>query len=98
MTTRNIDQTRILTRSEITAVVADLHRKKRRAIGTRQNAVIFRLSTCCGCRVSEIVGLTMANVKLTGSRPYIHVPAAIAKRHKTRKFRCGGTEHIERNS
>jgi site-specific recombinase XerC len=36
--------------------------------------------------VSEIVGLTMANMKLAGSRPYIHVPAAIAKRHKARKI------------
>jgi integrase/recombinase XerD len=94
MTSHNIDQTRILTRAEITAVIADLVRKKRRSIGTRQNAVIFRLSACCGCRVSEIIGLTMANVKLAGSRPFIHVPAAIAKRHKARKvplWRDAGT-------
>lgn len=80
----DLDRTRILTRGEIAAVLADLHRK-RRSPQTRQNAVIFRLATCCGLRVSEIVGLTLANVKLAGKRPHVHVPAAIAKRHKARK-------------
>lgn len=84
MNAMSVDQTRILTRSEIAAVLADLHRK-RRSVNTRQNAVVFRLSTCCGLRVSEIVGLSMANVKLAGKRPHIHVPAVIAKRHKARK-------------
>jgi site-specific recombinase XerC len=35
--------------------------------------------------VSEIVGLTLSNVKTAGQRPHIHIPAAIAKRHKGRK-------------
>lgn len=82
---RTVDQTRILTRSEIATVLADLHRK-RRSRNTRQNAVIVRLSVCCGLRVSEIVGLSIANFKLQGDRPYIHVPAAIAKRQKARKI------------
>jgi integrase len=79
-----VDATRILTRSEIATVLAEL-RRKRRSVNTRQNAIIFRLSTCCGLRVSEIVGLSMANVKLESQRPYIYVPAAIAKRHKAGK-------------
>lgn len=79
-----VDQTRILTRSEIATVLADLKRK-RRSVNTRQNAIIVRLSVCCGLRVSEIVGLTLSNVKLAGKRPHIHVPAAIAKRGKARK-------------
>jgi integrase/recombinase XerD len=78
------DVTRILTRSEIADVLADLHRK-RRSRGTRQNQIVFRLATCCGLRVSEIVGLSMNNMKLDGKRPHIHVPAAIAKRRKARK-------------
>jgi integrase/recombinase XerD len=81
---RSVDQTRILTRSEIVEVIADLKRK-RRSINTRQNLVIFRLATCCGLRVSEIVGLKLANVKTGGKRPHIYVPAAIAKRNKPRK-------------
>jgi len=79
-----VDQTRILTRSEIVTVLGEL-RRKRRSVNTRQNAVIFRLATCAGLRVSEIVGLSLANVKVESSRPHIHVPAAIAKRHKARK-------------
>ncbi len=80
----SVDRTRILARSEIATVLADLQRK-RRSVNTRQNAVIFRLATCCGLRVSEVVGLTLANVKLASKRPHIHVPASIAKRHKARK-------------
>lgn len=83
-TNRAIERTRILTRSEIRDVVADLKRK-RRSINTRQNLVIFRLATCGGLRVSEIVGLKLANVKTGGKRPYIEIPAAIAKRHKARR-------------
>src|SRR5947207_15602191 len=83
MNTKPIDQTRILSRAEIAAVIADLKRK-RRSVNTRQNAIIFRLATCCGLRVSEIVGLTLANVKLEGKRPHIYVPKAIAKREKAR--------------
>lgn len=79
-----IDQIKILTRSEIASVLSDLDRKKR-SINTRQNSVIFRLSVCCGLRVSEIVGLSLANVKTEGKRPHVHVPASVAKRGKARK-------------
>jgi integrase/recombinase XerC len=79
-----IDSTRILTRSEIATVLADL-RRKRRSINTRQNAVIFRLSCCAGLRVSEIAGLSLDNVKLSAVKPYIYIPAAIAKRGKSRR-------------
>src|SRR5262245_18021395 len=84
MTIHTVDQTKILTRSEIAAVLQEL-RRKRRSVNTRQNSVIFRLATCCGLRVSEVCGLTLANVKTESGRPHIHVPAAIAKRHKARK-------------
>ena len=80
-----IDQTRILTRSEVADVVADLKRKGRRSVNSRQNLLIFRLATCCGLRGSEIVGLTLSNVKLTGKRLHIYVPRAIAKRHQARR-------------
>jgi integrase/recombinase XerD len=79
-----IDATKILTRGEIATVVAEL-RRKRRSVNTRQNNVIFRLATCCGLRVSEVCGLSLANVKVDSKRPHIHVPAAIAKRGKARK-------------
>ena len=83
-TAKQIDRVRILTRSEIVQVLADLKRK-RRSVNTRQNLIVFRLSTCCGLRVSEIVSLKMSNVKLSGKRPHVYIPAAIAKRHKLRR-------------
>ncbi len=79
-----VDQWKILQRSEVRDVIADLKRK-RRSVNTRQNLIIFRLATCCGLRVSEIVGLKIANIRLGGHRPYIEVPSAIAKRKKARK-------------
>lgn len=82
---RSIDRTKILQREEIAEVIAELKRKGRRSANTRQNLIIFRLATCCGLRVSEIVGLKLANVVTGTKRPYIEVPAAIAKRHKARK-------------
>ncbi|HEY4261040.1 MAG TPA: site-specific integrase [Schlesneria sp.] len=79
-----IDPLKILTRTEIAAVIADLKRK-RRSINTRQNLIIFRLAACCGLRVSEVVGLKINNVRLNSQRPHVEVPAAIAKRRKARK-------------
>jgi integrase/recombinase XerD len=79
-----MDSTKVLTKSEIRRVLAEIQRK-RRSVNTRQNGIIFRLATCCGLRVSEIVGITLNNVKLEGGRPHIHVPANIAKRKKARK-------------
>lgn len=79
-----IDPVRILTRPEIAGVLGELKRKAR-SKNTRQNLIIFRLATCCGLRVSEIVGLSMANVRLSSSRPHIYVPKSIAKRHKARR-------------
>lgn len=78
-----VNSLKILTGDEVRAVLADLKRK-RRSVNTRQNLVVFRLATCCGLRVSEVVGLKMANVKLGSQRPHIEVPAAIAKRKKAR--------------
>jgi integrase/recombinase XerD len=83
-TMKPIDATRILTRSEIVAVLADLKRL-RRSVNSRQNLVVFRLATCCGLRVSEVCGLKLGNLKLTSARPHVVVPASIAKRGTARK-------------
>jgi integrase len=84
MNAKPIDAIKILTRTEIAAVVADLKRK-RRSVNTRQNLIIFRLATCCGLRVSEVVGLNLANLKVGSGRPYLEIPARIAKRKKARR-------------
>ncbi len=82
---KSVDQTKILTRSEIAEVLADLTRKGKRFVNPRQNRIIFRLATGCGLRVSEIVGLSMANVVTGSQRPHIYIPKEIAKRNKARK-------------
>jgi integrase/recombinase XerD len=80
---RSIDRMRILSRSEIAEVIADLKRK-RRSVNTRQNLVVFRLSACCGLRVSEISGLRVCDVQTGGPRPHILIPETAAKRWRPR--------------
>ena len=57
------DMTKILTRAEVQAVLADLKRKAVRSKNTRLNLVIFRLAACCGLRASEIAQLHMADLR-----------------------------------
>ncbi len=81
-----IDRTKILSRAEIAAVLADLKRQsRRRSVNTRQNLALFRLATCCGLRASEIVGLKLGDVRVGLARPYIRIPKAIAKGGKPRR-------------
>lgn len=81
-----IDRTKILSRAEIAAVLADLKRpSRRRSVNTRQNLALFRLATCCGLRASEIVGLKLGDVRVGLARPYIRIPKAIAKGGKPRR-------------
>jgi integrase len=79
----SMDKTRLLTRSEIAAVIAELKRK-RRLVNTRQNLVVFRLSAGCGLRVSEIAGLRLCDVQTDGRGPRILIPETAAKRCRPR--------------
>ncbi len=80
-----IDETKILSRDEVAAVLVDLKRKAKRSANTRQNLVIFRLATCCGLRVSEICGQRLGDLKLSIRRPYIQIRKAIAKGRRARR-------------
>ncbi|HEV3300218.1 MAG TPA: site-specific integrase [Planctomycetaceae bacterium] len=80
---RTLDRTRILTRCEIVRVIADLKRR-RRSVNTRQNLIVFRLSACCGLRVSEISGLRLGDVQTSGPHPRILLPESPAKRWRPR--------------
>jgi integrase len=62
--TRAADATKILTRCELAAVLADLKRKAPRSPGTRLNLVLFRLACCSGLRASEIASLQMHDVRV----------------------------------
>jgi len=74
-----VDATKILSRTEIGTVLAELTRKAKRSENTAANKVVFRLATCCGLRVSELCGLKLANVHVGIPRPYLAIPKAIAK-------------------
>jgi integrase/recombinase XerD len=80
-----VDKSKVLQPREVGTVLDDLHRKARRSINTRMNLMVFRLSTCCGLRASEIAGLTLADVQVDSTRPNIRVRKEIAKGHKPRK-------------
>src|SRR5262245_25324147 len=79
-----MDNTKVLTRTEVATVLQELHRK-RMSFNTRQNAVVVRLAVCCGLRVSEIVGISLNNVKLEGARPFVYVPKTVGKGRKSRR-------------
>jgi len=80
-----IDQSQILSRTEIAMVLDDLKRKGRRSVNSRLNLILVRMSVCCGLRASEIGGLRLQDVKLTIDKPYLYVNKAIAKGSKARK-------------
>ena len=80
-----VDRSKILQPDEIRAILEDLRRKARRSTNTRMNLVVFRLSTCCGLRASEIAGLTLADVQVDSTQPKIRVRREIGKGHKARK-------------
>ena len=61
---RLVDATKILTRRELAAVLADLRRKSPRSPNTRLNRVIFRLAACCGLRATEIARLHVSDVRV----------------------------------
>jgi len=81
---RSVDPTKILTRQELTAVLAELRRKTTRSAMTRQNLVIFRLAACCGLRVSELAQLQIADVRVELARPHLRIRRGAAKGGKAR--------------
>ena len=76
---RTLDPTKILTRRELTAVLADLNRKAPRSRSTRLNLVIVRLACCCGLRASEIARLRVADVRVELPRPHLRIRRGAAK-------------------
>jgi integrase/recombinase XerD len=82
--TATVNTTKILTRREIAAVLADLRRKSVRSPNARLNLVLFRLAACCGLRASEIAGLRQSDVRVEGSRPHLRIRAGAAKGGKGR--------------
>jgi integrase/recombinase XerD len=76
---RGADVTKVLTRKEMAAVLADLKRKAVRSPNTRLNLVLFRLAACCGLRASEIVKLRVSDLRVEVARPHIRIRVGAAK-------------------
>jgi integrase len=86
----SVDGTKILSRREIGAVLADLATLCTRSRQARLNRVIFRLACCCGLRASEIARLQLADVHTSETRPHLVVRGAIAKGRNRVPFHVGG--------
>lgn len=71
-------RSRVLGLDEVRHCVDSL-RKKRRYNLNRLRLILFRLSTCCGLRVSELTQLRLCDIRLDGLRPCIELPASICK-------------------
>jgi len=78
------DFTKILTRSELRTVLADVRQRAARSQTARLNLALLRLAACCGLRVSEITQLTIADVRTVGARPHLRITRGAAKGGKPR--------------
>ncbi len=81
--TSELDSSKVLTKSEVAAVWADLARKAKRFPTSRANQTLFALATFAGLRASELSGLLLGDVDLS-EHPTIRVRKEIAKGHKPR--------------
>lgn len=81
----SIQQSKVLSTTEIQEIWKDLDRRSRRSRNSRQNRAIFLLSTVYGLRCSEIRQLRLADVKSSLAKPYIKLRKATTKRRKTRE-------------
>jgi integrase/recombinase XerD len=61
----------------------ELERRSKRSINSQMSQIIFRMSCCCGLRVSEIADLQLRDIVLTDVRP--HVVVRSGKGQKRRK-------------
>ena len=82
---QNADMTKVLTRREIHAVLADLRVKATRSKNARLNLIIFRLATCCGLRASEIAQLHSNDIRIEMPRPHIRIRVGASKGGKSRR-------------
>ena len=84
LSTWNLDPTRILTRRELTTVLADLSDRAAHYANSQRNLIIVRLACCCGLRVSEIAGLQLDDVVADVQRPHLRLRRQITKGKRAR--------------
>jgi len=71
--TWDLDESRILSRRELAAVLVDALARADRSTNVRRNLVVVRLACCAGLRVSEIAALRMDDVVVGVSRPHLRL-------------------------
>jgi integrase len=79
--TLRVDATKILTRRELSIVLADLKQRGRRSRG---NLILLRLACCCGLRASEIAGLQIGDVRTEIARPHLRIRRSASKGGRSR--------------
>jgi integrase len=92
--TRQADATKILTKRELAAVLADIRHKARRSKNARLNLMIFRLTACCGLRASEIAQLQMADCDWNWRGPTFGSGLARLRAVSLELCHCGGIEAL----
>jgi integrase/recombinase XerC len=85
LSTWNLDPTRLLTRRELAAVLADLTPRAQQSANTQRNLVIVRLACCCGLRVSEIAALQLDDVVIGVNRPHLRLRCGATKGGRSRR-------------
>jgi integrase len=85
LSTWNLDQTRLLTRRELAAVLADLAPRAALSANVQRNLVIVRLACCCGLRVSEIANLQLDDVVVDVTRPHLRLRRGTTKGGNSRR-------------
>jgi integrase len=85
LSTWKLDQTRLLTRRELAAVLADLAPRAARSANVHRNLVIVRLACCCGLRVSEIGNLQLDDVVVDVTRPHLRLRRGTTKGGNSRR-------------
>jgi integrase/recombinase XerD len=85
LSTWNLDQTRLLTRRELAAVLADLAPRAARSANVQRNLVVVRLACCCGLRVSEIANLQLDDVVVDVTRPHLRLRRGTTKGGNSRR-------------
>jgi len=78
--TWDLDESKILTRSELAAVLAIAPW----SANQRRNRIIVRLACCCGLRVSEIAALRMDDVIIGVPRPHLRLRRETTKGKRPR--------------
>ena len=92
----NLDPTRLLTRRELAAVLADLAPRARRFANVQRNLIVVRLACCCELRVSEIAALQLDDVVVDEASEPGHWQPGHWQPGRGRLRKC--IEHVHRSS